>query len=257
MKNKSPAFQFYPKDFLSDEKVLMMTNQEVGCYIKLLCYCWLEGSIPSDVNKIAKLCGENSSVMAELWPSLKSCFKSTGNYLKRLKHCRLEKEREKQDKYHKERSESGIKGAKIRWEKGLKELSNNGSANGSANSSAITQPMAEPMANDSSSSSSSSSSSLSSSINNIRRDSSVQENLGQNLHKKKTNLSDEEFIKEIKNNPGYQGIDIDREIGKMKAWLLTPKGKKRKLTKGFMLNWLNKIDQLINYKEPDSPRNYL
>ena len=33
----SPAFQFYPADFLSYENVMLMSNQEVGCYVKLMC----------------------------------------------------------------------------------------------------------------------------------------------------------------------------------------------------------------------------
>lgn len=36
---KSPAFQFYAAEFLADENVVLMTNQEVGCYIKLMAYC--------------------------------------------------------------------------------------------------------------------------------------------------------------------------------------------------------------------------
>ena len=55
MPNKSPAFQFYPADFLSDSKVILMSNEEVGCYIKLICHGWLEGSIPSNIEGIALL----------------------------------------------------------------------------------------------------------------------------------------------------------------------------------------------------------
>ena len=35
---KSPAFQFYASDFLVDENVNLMSNREIGCYIKLLCF---------------------------------------------------------------------------------------------------------------------------------------------------------------------------------------------------------------------------
>src|SRR3990172_1872179 len=132
---RRPSFQFYPDDFLTDENVVLMTNREVGCYIKLLCYCWREGSIPEDMGKIARLCGEENSVMAELWLSLSVCFSSAIANPQRLVHPRLERERNKQDEFRKERSESGQKGAKYRWNK-VK----------SAYSSAIAQPMAEPMA---------------------------------------------------------------------------------------------------------------
>jgi uncharacterized protein YdaU (DUF1376 family) len=143
---KAPAFQFYPSDFLSDENVVLMNNQEVGCYIKLLCFCWKQGSIPGDMAKIAKLCNEDENSMAQLWHSLKPCFIENGND-GRFYNKRLEKERKKQIEFKKERSESGYKGAVSRWGKKKK----------SKNSSAIAQPLREPMANHGPSSSSSSS----------------------------------------------------------------------------------------------------
>ncbi|WP_410198883.1 hypothetical protein [Burkholderia cenocepacia] len=122
-----------------------MSNQEVGCYIKLMAYCWREGSIPADIAKIAKLCGEDSSAMAQLWLSIKQCFVLANGSHDRLTHPRLEKEREKQSDFKRERAESGKKGAAARWDKAKKD----GAANGSA--------MAEGMAPDGSSSSSASS----------------------------------------------------------------------------------------------------
>ena len=55
--------------------------------------------------------------------------------------------------------------------------------------------------------------------------------------------TDEAFMSELKANPAYQGIDIDREIRKMQAWLLTPKGRGRKLSRQFIVNWLNKAER--------------
>lgn len=52
-----------------------------------------------------------------------------------------------------------------------------------------------------------------------------------------------DFIEGLKNNPAYKSIDIERELAKMDAWLQTPKGKRRQKTKGFVLSWLNRIDQ--------------
>ena len=48
------------------------------------------------------------------------------------------------------------------------------------------------------------------------------------------------WLEELKKNPAYQHINFAVELGKMDAWLaLRPK---RKRTKTFVLNWLNKID---------------
>lgn len=128
-KGRSPAFQFYPSDFLSDENVVLMSNIEVGCYIKLLCFCWKQGSIPADISKIAKLCNEPDDIMAELWPSIKPCFRN--GQPDRLIHPRLDVERKKQERFSKERSESGKKGAEKRWKNKQKD------------SSAIKEPMAK------------------------------------------------------------------------------------------------------------------
>ena len=38
-------------------------------------------------------------------------------------------------------------------------------------------------------------------------------------------MPDETFVAQLKQNAAYQGLDIDREMGKLQAWLLTPKGK--------------------------------
>lgn len=143
--NKPPAFQFYPADFLADENVVLMSNREVGCYIKLMCYCWRQGSIPKDVTAIARLCGEDEISMVNLWPQISKCFTPNGE---RHIHKRLEKERQKQISHRRERSESGKRGAAKRW------------SNKDPDSSAIAQLPSEPLANDSSSSSSSSSTSV-------------------------------------------------------------------------------------------------
>jgi len=105
-----------------------MSNTEVGCYIKLLCFCWDRGSIPNDVNKIARLCNESKENMAQLWIAIEPCFKN-GNTKRRLINPRLDKERKKQIEFKEERMASGKKGAEIRWK--------------DKDSSAITQPMAK------------------------------------------------------------------------------------------------------------------
>ena len=60
-------------------------------------------------------------------------------------------------------------------------------------------------------------------------------------------LLDDAFLDELRINPAYKGIDIDRELHKMDAWLLTPKGRARRKTRAFVVNWLNKIDRPMEY----------
>lgn len=136
---KTPAFQFYPTDFLADENVVLMSNAELGCYIRLICHCWREGSIPSEVAKIARMCGENVQDMTELWPAIMKCFTSSLEETGRLIHPRLQKERLKQLEHRIERAEAGKKGAEARWGNGSATpppLADNGSASSSASSPA-------------------------------------------------------------------------------------------------------------------------
>lgn len=71
--------------------------------------------------------------------------------------------------------------------------------------------------------------------------------------KKKTSgavLTDDAFIAMLKANPAYEGIDIDREDGKMDAWLLTPRGRGKKKTRGFFVNWLNRAERTMSPNGP-------
>jgi hypothetical protein len=67
-----------------------------------------------------------------------------------------------------------------------------------------------------------------------------------------TVMADEEFIAMLKKNPAYAGIDINREIGKIQAWLLTPKGRGKQLTRQRVVNWLNRIDTPLNGAQAQS-----
>lgn len=58
-----------------------------------------------------------------------------------------------------------------------------------------------------------------------------------------TKMSDEEFIKYLKENPAYQHVVIDDEIAKMHAWLMV--NPQRKMTRRFMVNWLNRIEKPV------------
>ena len=67
-------------------------------------------------------------------------------------------------------------------------------------------------------------------------------------------LSDLDFIKELKNNPAYNHINIDIELNKMDAWLLLPKNKGRKKTRRFILSWLNRVEAPVNLKPEARPQ---
>lgn len=109
MKAPSPAFSFYPKDYLSDERVRGMSHEARGIYVDLLCHCWLEGSVPSDVDELARLVRVPRPHFAKLWRDIRPCFKARG---RRLVQTRLELERRKQRAYRKQQREKGLKGGR-------------------------------------------------------------------------------------------------------------------------------------------------
>lgn len=113
---KSPAFQFYPKEFLTDEHVVTMSLQERGAYITLLCYCWQEGSLPANATKLARMLGVPVRAFRRLWTAMQPCFENVGD--DRLTHPRLEKERAKQREYQQTVSDRGRMGASARWKHG-------------------------------------------------------------------------------------------------------------------------------------------
>ncbi|GAA5497626.1 hypothetical protein Rhal01_03822 [Rubritalea halochordaticola] len=107
----APAFQFYPKDYLCSDSVMEMSLAAQGVYARLLCKCWLSGSIPADPRKAARLIG-----YPDAWEEVQEAlglFYEDAEQPGRMRHSRLDEEREKQRKY----SEKRARAARARWAK--------------------------------------------------------------------------------------------------------------------------------------------
>lgn len=98
---KPPAFQFYPDDFIGG--TCDLSAKEVGAYIRLLCFQWSKGKIPSDRNKLSRIAG--TAVTDEVL----SKFPDGMNQ-------RLESERIKQSEHREAKKKAGENGAKKRWQ---------------------------------------------------------------------------------------------------------------------------------------------
>lgn len=94
--SKAPAFQFYARDFLTDERVLMMPLEAQGAYVRLLCHQWLEGSIPGDLRRLARLCQVDEGTMSAIWDEVGPCFDSEGD---RLFNARLREQRQEREEW--------------------------------------------------------------------------------------------------------------------------------------------------------------
>jgi hypothetical protein len=221
---KRPAFQFYPGDWLADMRIRMLPWASRGLYMELLCYCWREDWIPADSSAIAQLCGCHDLAIVE--PCLQ-LFQPHPSDSSKLIHQRLVEEKLKQDQYREERSLSGKRGAKLRWDSGMRENTGAAIGDSSANGSAISSAINQPMAKNSSSSSTSTS------------NTSSKEEVG--ADRKKSYLLNEEFWSEMRRH--YPDIDVDAESRKMDAWLLARPGRKK--TRQFVINWLNKVEPAL------------
>ena len=117
---KSPAFQFYVKDWLASTKVRLMTPEQRGGYADLLCHAWNEDdcSLPNDDRKLGVLSGLFDKWDDETSDAIKPCFDLQGS---RLVHLRLLEEKKKQDDWREKCSEAGKKSAELRKTKGLED----------------------------------------------------------------------------------------------------------------------------------------
>lgn len=133
MKSKSPAFQFYPKDWLSDPDVASWGLAERGAFITLLCYIWENDGIKNDENYIKRLLG-NPRNFPKLYSKVKNKFYFDGEM---IHHPRLMKEREKQRQNKVSRQKNGKLGAEIRWQNHSKAIAKNSTASSSSTATAI------------------------------------------------------------------------------------------------------------------------
>lgn len=106
---KQPAFQLYAADFYMD--TASWSIEEVGVYTRLLFYQWVNGSIPDDLCRIARIAGCSLKRIPKVWSQVKLKFskRDDGNLINE----RLEETRQKQLNY----AETRRKAAETRWEK--------------------------------------------------------------------------------------------------------------------------------------------
>lgn len=112
---KSPAFQFYPDDFLGSPAVAAMTHAEIGVYMLLLCFDWNANGLPEDAATLARMVKLPPKQFAKVWPALESCFPVRDG---RRFNPRLEKERAKQTEWREKSARGGKHSAEKRAAKG-------------------------------------------------------------------------------------------------------------------------------------------
>lgn len=121
MANKSPAFQFYPRDFVFDTQ--SWTAEEVGAYMLILCSAWNSdrpGHLPNDPRQLAR----HGRLSAKQWsrcaPAIMSQLKVTDDgawvYSKRMVEVY-----EEQEANRRQASEAGKRSAEARAQRKANE----------------------------------------------------------------------------------------------------------------------------------------
>jgi|SRR6185312_9453680 len=64
----------YVNDLLDDPKVVKMSLEEFGAYMKLLCYNWNRRGVPSDTRVLASMLRVNHRTFSRIWPTLSPLF---------------------------------------------------------------------------------------------------------------------------------------------------------------------------------------
>lgn len=110
-KAKPPAFQFYTRDWLASSKTRRMTLAERGLYVEMLAWQFEDGYVPDDPEEVASMVAATTADVEAAWPRVRALFEPRDEG---LVNRRLERARKDWKAFHKERSESGRKGASIR-----------------------------------------------------------------------------------------------------------------------------------------------
>lgn len=135
--NKRPWFKFYPRDWLSDEKVRSVSFRARGVYMEILCLMWKSRTckLPYDLKRLSRMVGMPQDEFIKIWDEL---MHPTARIFS-VKKGKVQSDRLLLEKLELERIKKAKSGAaKLRWDKDLNkgasdlhmQKSNTGSACG-------------------------------------------------------------------------------------------------------------------------------
>ncbi len=109
MSTKKPWFPLYAADFLTDTQA--MSYEALGAYFRLLCYQWINGSIPRPPSQMSRIIGCTLDELDGLWIELECKFE--GDHVT-VRNGRLERERIRADKISEGARVAGLASGKAR-----------------------------------------------------------------------------------------------------------------------------------------------
>jgi len=251
MKSKSPAFQFYPQDFLVGSA--MLSAEEAGAYIRLLCYSWTHDGLPDDDAQLQRLAGCHGNAIASIRHKFGRCDDG------RLRNERLESIRNKQIEYKNTQKSNAEK----RWQKQQKTNTSMPShmprdipphmpphmpSHMPSHEIGIAVGICQTDAL------------LTSNFVNTIADAIVTPSKAEGAEgedamalppdkpKRESKPVDEAWIADLKRH--YPTIDVDEELRKMDAWIALHPGRRK--TRKFIVGWLNRCQGELA-PEPPKP----
>jgi uncharacterized protein YdaU (DUF1376 family) len=229
---KAPAFQLYAGDFLVG--TAMMTSEEVGGYIRLLCYEWTNGPLANDPAVLSRLSGCTSNALASVMH--KFSIDDAG----KVYNERLEQVRKEREDFAASRAENAKKG----WEKRKGDAPSNACAEQVHCTSNALQSSVFSLQ-------SSSTSSPSFEIAQIAAEAAPS---APSKQAKKPTLTDAEWLADLKADATYSHVDIGFEHGKFLRWFTE---RKRQPTRRAFLSWINKKEKPMGVQGHNVPSSIL
>jgi len=110
-KTPLPWFKLYVTHFLTTEALRLMSNAALGLYLRLICYCWREGSVPADEAALARLTTTDPREMQKHWPEVSKQFTNCTQVPARLRLQWLDDQREQSLAYR----ERQVRAGQSRW----------------------------------------------------------------------------------------------------------------------------------------------
>lgn len=106
-------YPWYWKEWRLNRKVKRMNMTERGIYRELLDECWIEGSLPSDLDGLAEIAGCPLAQMRAAWPALQSSFTERPDG--RIVNDKIARVHAAQFEAYERQVKAGKKGARKRW----------------------------------------------------------------------------------------------------------------------------------------------
>lgn len=113
MEQTAPAFQLYASDTIADKHYRLMSLEERGLLLSLLCECWVNRSVPADPDALGKWLGYPAGEVKNALSSRVVSFFSLSNG--ELVSPKLERYRKELEERREKMSKGGKKGAKAKW----------------------------------------------------------------------------------------------------------------------------------------------